>query len=415
MLSALWRSPMGELGIILLNCLEKYRILRRLRAGLTASGLALGLTACALAPSAGPSTRLIGKSSGSTVDDSTIALVEVTNELAHRLVANARQPQFSEVLGESQPVGTVIGRGDVLDISIWEAPPAALFGSAFGEARVSASGPTSRGASLPEQVVDNDGRIFVPFVGTIGVAGVTPAKAEAIIASQLIGKAHQPQVLVRVAQNTNRTVTVVGEVANSARVPLGPQGERLLDVLALVGGTKHPVTKTTIQIVRDAETVRMPLDAVIGDPQQNIRLKPGDVVTALFQPFSFTALGATGRNEEIPFESTGLTLSQALGRAQGLQDSRADAKGVFIFRLEPAGMIAGEPGVRAKPLPNGTIPVIYQINLRDPRSLFVAQTFPIRDKDILYVSNAPIADIQKFVNVIYSSILPIATAATVAP
>lgn len=398
---------MGDLG--------KDRVLPRLGRSVTVLGLALGLTACALAPSAGPSTRAIAKKNIAPLDDSTIALVEVSNDLAQRLVANAKSPDFSDVLGEGLPVGTVIGRGDVLDISIWEAPPAALFGSVSGDARLSSAGSTSRGASLPEQVVDNDGRIFVPFVGVIEVAGLTPARIESTIARRLAGKAHQPQVLVRVAQNTNRTVTVVGEVTNSARIPLGPQGERLLDVLALVGGTRHPVVKTTIQVARDSRIVRMPLDAVIGDPRQNIRLQPGDVVTALYQPFSFTALGATGRNEEIPFESTGLTLSQALGRAQGLQDSRADAKGVFIFRFEPAAMLADEPGIRARPLPNGTIPVIYRIDLRDPRSLFIAQTFPIRDKDVLYVSNAPIADVQKFVNVIYSSILPIATAAAVAP
>lgn len=401
--------------MIPLNYLGKYRTLKRLGRSLAAGSLMLGLAACALTPSAGPSTRVIGKNNGVALDESTVAVVDVSNELAHRLVANTKVPRFSEVLGESQPVGTLIGRGDVLDISIWEAPPAALFGSISGDARGSGTNSTSRGASLPEQVVDNDGRVFVPFIGPVAVAGLTPGRVETIIVSRLAGKAHQPQVLVRVAQNTNRTVTVVGEVTNSARIPLGPRGERLLDVLALVGGTRHPVAKTTIQIARDSQLVRMPLDAVIGDPQQNVRLKPGDVVTALFQPFSFTALGATGRNEEIPFESTGLTLSQALGRAQGLQDSRADAKGVFIFRLEPAEMLAGEPGVLAKPLPNGTVPVIYRVNLRDPRSLFIAQTFPIRDKDVLYVSNAPIADIQKFVNVIYSSMLPIATAAAVAP
>lgn len=381
----------------------------------TALGLAICLAACAWTPSGGPSGRAIAKQNTARLDDSEIALIDVSNDLAQRLVENARPPQFSEVLGEGLPVGTFIGRGDVLDISIWEAPPAALFGSVSGDVRLSATGSTSRGASLPEQVVDNDGRVFVPFVGLIDVAGMTPGRIEAVITSRLIGKAHQPQVLVRVAQNTNRTVTVVGEVTNSARIPLGPQGERLLDVLALVGGTKHPVAKTTIQVARDSRIARMPLDTVIGDPRQNIRLQAGDVVTALYQPFSFTALGATGRNEEIPFESTGLTLAQALGRAQGLQDARADARGVFIFRFEPAAMLLDQPGVRARALPNGTIPVIYRIDLRDPRSLFIAQTFPIRDKDVLYVSNAPIADIQKFVNVIYSSILPIASAAAVVP
>jgi polysaccharide export outer membrane protein len=198
-------------------------------------------------------------------------------------------------------------------------------------------------------------------------------------------------------------------------VPLGPQGERLLDVIASVGGTRQPVLKTTIQIARNSQLVSMPLESVIRDPRQNVRLKAGDVVTALFQPYSFTALGATGRNEEVPFEATGLTLSQALGRASGLQDTRSDAKGVFIFRFEPAQALAGQSAVTTTPLPNGTVPVIYRLNLRDPRSLFIAQTFPIRDKDVLYVSNAPITDVQKVVNIIFSALLPITTAVSIVP
>ena len=60
------------------------------------------------------------------------------------------------------------------------------------------------------------------------------------------------------------------------------------------------------------------------------RLQPGDVVTALFQPYSFTALGATGRVDEINFETQGITLAQALARANGLIDQRSNAKGVFV-------------------------------------------------------------------------------------
>lgn len=344
-----------------------------------------------------------------------MAVIDVTNELAQQLEANARPAKFSDVLGDGQAVGTVIGRGDVLDISIWEAPPAALFGSSSADARLTSSGSTARGTSLPEQMVDNEGRVIVPFVGAIVVAGRTPTQVEGIITSRLIGKAHQPQVLVRVTQNTNRTVAVLGDVTNSARIPLTPRGERILDVLASVGGTRQPAVKTTIQITRDEQLVKMPLADVIGDPRQNIRLQPGDVVTALFQPYSFTALGATGRNEEISFEASGLTLSQALGRANGLRDERADAKGVFIFRMEPATALPDGLGISARPLANGTVPVIYRINLRDPRTMFIAQTFPIKDKDILYVTNAPIADFQKFVNVISSGVLPVAAAASVLP
>jgi len=135
------------------------------------------------------------------------------------------------------------------------------------------------------------------------------------------------------------------------------------------------------------------------------------VMTAMYQPYSFTSLGATGKNEEIPFEGTGLTLSQALGRVSGLQDMRANVSGVFIFRMEKPEAI----GESADGDNDRLVPVIYRINMRDPATFFVAQSFPIRNKDILYVSNAKLADIQKFVNVVASSVLPIVTTAAVFP
>ena len=100
---------------------------------------------------------------------------------------------------------------------------------------------------------------------------------------------------------------------------------------------------------------------------------------------------------------------QALGRVAGLQDSRANVKGVFVFRLEDPGVL--DPAIRetARLTPDGKVPVIYRINMKDPSTFFIAQSFPIRNRDVLYVSNAPLADIQKFVNVIYSTFLPVAT------
>ena len=107
-----------------------------------------------------------------------------------------------------------------------------------------------------------------------------------------------------------------------------------------------------------------------------------------------------------------MTLAQALGRVAGLQDARADVKGAFIFRLEDPAALDPTTRASARLTPDGRVPVIYRINMKDPTTFFIAQSFPIRDKDVLYVSNAPLADIQKFVNVIYSTVLPVATTAT---
>jgi polysaccharide export outer membrane protein len=166
----------------------------------------------------------------------------------------------------------------------------------------------------------------------------------------------------------------------------------VLDVLATAGGVKQPVGKMVIQITRGTSVSTLPLETVIRDPRQNVRLQPDDVMTLLFQPYSFTALGAVGRNGELPFEATGLTLAQALGRISGLDDARANAK----VHLPPNALNLPQALRQSgKPAPDGRIPVIYRINLKDPATLFVAQSFLIQDKDVIYVSNAPLAG-QKF-------------------
>jgi polysaccharide biosynthesis/export protein len=260
---------------------------------------------------------------------------------------------------------------------------------------------------LPEQTVDRDGSINIPFAGRIKVAGLTPQGAEQLIEARLRGKANLPEVLVRVTRALSSTVTIVGEVQSSLRMPLTPGGERVLDALAAAGGVRQPVSKMTLQVTRGSTFHSMPLESIIRDPRQNVPLHPGDVVTALFQPLSFTALGATGKNEEVAFEAQGISLVQALARSGGLNDSRSDARGVFVFRLEAKDAFDGSlPG---KPTLDGRVPVVYRIDLKDPRSFFVMQTFPMADKDVLYVSNAPAAELQKFLNLVFSVAYPVLT------
>lgn len=294
-----------------------------------------------------------------------------------------------------------MGPGDVLEVTVWEAPPAALFGSTILTSRSNIA--TSGVTTFPQQMINSGGTINIPFAGSVPVSGKSPKWIESEIARRLTDKANQPQVLVRVIDNPTSSVTVVGEVMQSLRMPLTAKGERLLDALAASGGVKQPVNKITVQLSRDGMVQSMPLDAIIRDPQQNVMLKPGDVITALYQPLSYIALGASVKNEEINFETQGITLAQALGRIGGLQESKADAKGVFIFRFEDPSLVDSDAD--HLPLtPDGKAPVVYRADLKDPRTFLVAQKFPIRDKDVLYVANAPAAELQKFLNILTSSI-----------
>lgn len=357
--------------------------------------------------SAGPSRAQVEEATQAP-RDSNILVVDINQEIARRILGSKKQALFSDTLGQAQQVSYAIGAGDVIEVSIWEAPPAALFGAALLDPR---TGPTtSRAMAFPEQMVSVDGFISIPFAGQIRAAGRTTQQIETEIADKLKGKANQPQVLVRTIRNNTANVTVVGEVTNSLRMPITAKGERLLDALAAAGGVRQPVNKMTLQVSRAGQVQAMPLEAIIRDPKQNIVLQPGDVVTSVFQPLSFTVLGATGKNEEVNFEAQGISLAQALARAGGLQDARADARGVFLFRFESPEVV--DAGGKTPVVQDGKVAVVYRLDLKDPAVFFAAQNFPVQNRDVLYVSNAPAAELQKFLNILTSSIYSITAIGT---
>jgi len=360
-------------------------------------------------PFSGPSRREVIETRNVAPEETVIQVVDVTDAVTRELLARQKRSLFSETLGDKAAAGYVVGPGDVLEVFIWEAPPATLFGPTVLDPRSSIA--TARVTALPEQMVSADGTINVPFAGAVLAALKTPEQIEADIVNRLNRKANQPQVMVRVVRNATSIVTVVGEVASSTRMPLTAKGERLLDALAAAGGVRQPVDKMMVQITRGRMVQALPLGTVIRDPNQNIQLQPGDVITALFQPLSFNVLGATSKNEEVNFEAQGISLAQALARAGGLQDFRADARGVFIFRFEKSDALAWQSPPRTTP--DGRVPVIYRFDLKAPATFFVAQNFQIQNQDVLYVSNAPGAEFQKFLNLVTSVAYPVLTGISV--
>jgi polysaccharide export outer membrane protein len=291
-----------------------------------------------------------------------------------------------------------IGPGDVIEVSIWEAPPAALFGTA-----TAADSPLGTSVSsktvFPKQMVNESGTISVPFAGRIDVAGFSAQEIESRIIEKLKGKANQPQVLVRVIHDASSTVTIVGDVATSTHMPLTPKNERLLDALAAAGGVRDSIGKTSVQVTRGNRVQALPLEQIISDPRQNILLQAGDVITVLSQPMSFTVLGATGSNKEVNFEAKGISLAQALARSGGLDDRLADSQGVFVFRYEYPSVFSGLKDERELNT-SYRVPVIYRLDMEDPGSFLLAQKFPIRDSDLLYVSNASSVGLERFLRIL---------------
>lgn len=366
----------------------------RCRAALVA--LLMLTSACT---SVGPGSQRIMKAPEQS-SISGIQIVNLDDGNSPYLSLGQSAPDFAGTFGQSGATSQIVGIGDALQISVWEAPPAVLFGGVTVPGTVSGTQPTP----LPDYLVGETGRINIPYGGSVQVVGRSLSQIEQDITARLSRKAHLPQVTVRRSLNASATVSVVGEVANNIRLPLSPKGETILDALAAAGGARQPSDKITIQITRDGQTVMMPLQTIIRDPRQNIVLLPSDILTVLFQPFSFTTLGAVKLNGEVPFESTGLTLSQAMGRAGGLL--AADPKGVFIFRWEDSALFPNRaPDVPVSP--EGKIPVIFRVNMKNPTTYFTMQRFQIRDKDVIYVANSPISEFQRFVGIMASTVLPL--------
>ena len=358
-----------------------------------ALGTALSLDACSILPGSGPSREDISKSGTATSVDpyKAFAFIEV-DDFSLDVLAKRASPGLRGHFGDNRPPATQpIGVGDALQITIWEAASGGLFSAPVAD-RLS---PGPRSATIPDQVVGRDGSVTVPYAGRIEVAGRTQQQVEAVIIERLKGKAIEPQVLVNVSRNVSNTVTVSGEVANGARVPLTLRGDRIMDVIASAGGYRSPVHETFVSLTRGQRTARVPIQALLDNPGENIYVRPGDILTVERALRTFTVAGATGANAVVPFDARGITLEEAIGKSGGLQDMRADPEGVFVLRFEPIQLAREYPSVSPMLLSRAAVPVAYHLNLRDPKAMFQARRFAMRDKDILYVSNSPVTEAGK--------------------
>ncbi len=377
----------------------------------SASLVVSSLASCAGLPGAGPTAgEVTAASKPTSTGETRFALIDVDPNVVAKMESWSAV-SLQGTFGKQGATATqAIGQGDYVQVTIWEAASGGLF-SAPTNAQMTGSG--SRTATIPEQVVGPDGAITVPYAGRVQVRDRTPQQVEQAVVTALTGKAIEPQALVTVTKNVANTVTVVGEVTGGARVPLTTRGDRILDVVASAGGTKAAAHETFVTLVRGRQSVRIPMQALLTNPSENVFVKPGDVISVAKEPQTFTSAGATGQNSVVPFDSIGITLDQAIARAGGLSDTRADPGGVFVIRYErpeeydQLGFRRPDPGA----LPQ--VPVIYRVNMRDPNGFFMARRFPIRNKDILFVSTAPAAEMQKVINVLIGFVGAAATVVAV--
>ncbi len=366
---------------------------------------------CSGIPVAGPlSSDVIDNGDAGNPTHIDYVVVNVTTEVSSTLAAEG-QPSLQAAFGTGgPPPDYAVGVGDTLAVTIWETGADNLY--AAPPTPDTASSPL-RGYTLPELVVGQDGRITIPYVGRVSVVGEHPYQIEQDIRGQLKRKIADPQVVVAVTHSNQNTVSVGGDATAGARVPLSVAGDRVLDVISAAGGLHIPIYEAVVRLTRGGKTVSVDYAAILQRPEENIFLRSGDVLTVARVQRTFTAFGALGRNFQIPFEADALSIEEAIAKAGGLLDQRADPAGIFIFRFVPASVVAQlVPGWKDD-RNRDVVPVVFHLDMSNAGAYFLARSLEVHDRDMIYVANARLNEVQKFLAIIGSALAPAATAAAV--
>lgn len=340
----------------------------------------VGLVAACGLPRSGPNKREIF--SGSVLKQGDAFIVTVNSRVT-RATAVTPAFGFSDSFRNAGALGSdVISPGDVLGITVFEnVKDDPLLGNT-GQ-RVSA---------LTEIQVDGKGFIFVPYAGKIKAAGQSPDGLREIITKKLDTQTPDPQVQVQRLAGDGSTVTVAGFAGAQGVFPIERPTRTLNAMLAKAGGVSIEPETAIIRVTRGNSTGRVWAADLYANPALDIALRPGDIITVERDSRAFTALGATGSQNRIPFETETLSAIEAIAIVGGLNTSTADPTGVFVFRNEPAEIANAVLGRNDL---QGDQRMVYVLDLTQPTGMFEARDFLVRDGDTVYVTEAPFVQWQK--------------------
>jgi polysaccharide biosynthesis/export protein len=348
-------------------------------------GIAVGASGCWQLPTSGPAASDVRAEQPERPELLPYALVKVTPEVGQILAEFS--PRLASSPGEDitsrgpSPTDIRFGIGDVVSVTVFEAAAGGLF------IPIEAGVRPGNFITLPNQNVDSAGNISVPYAGAIRAKGRTPAEVQTAIVDALKNRAIEPQVVVALVEQRTSLISVLGEVNTPVRYPANAAGEHILDAITRAGGPKGQGYDTWVMLERTGHRTTIPFGQLVYEPSNNIFVKPNDTVYVYREPQTFVAFGASGAQGQFNFEAWRISLAEGVAKAGGLNDSAADPGSVFLYRGETREA-AQRLGVDLARFPGSVIPVIYNVSFRDPAGYFLATKFQMRNKDVVYVSNA---------------------------
>jgi polysaccharide export outer membrane protein len=344
------------------------------------------MAGCAWMPTSGPAEVDI-RLGQRDPDSLPYALVKLTPAVEG--VISAYAPRLVGYFRSARPAKEIkFGTGDIVSVTIFEAAAGGLF------IPIEAGVRPGNFITLPNQPVDTSGNIAVPYAGPIRARGRTPSEVQQAIVDALKDRAIEPQAVVALIDQRTSLISVLGDVNTPARFPSNPAGETILDAITRAGGPRSQGFDSWVMLQRDGRQATIPFGALAYEPANNIPAHPYDTIILYREPQTFVAFGAAGAQGQFNFDAWRISLAEAVGKAGGLNDSLADPASVFLYRGEPR-RIAEELGIDCTPFNTPIIPVVYAVNFRDPAGYFLATKFQVRNKDVLYVSNATSVEAAK--------------------
>lgn len=344
------------------------------------------VSSCGL-PQVGPNKRQIYKGSVQQEGDAFIVSV---NDRVTRATAVTPALGFSDAFKNAGTLGSdTIRPGDVLGLTVWENVDEGLMANAGTSATI-----------LEEVQVDGSGFIFIPYAGRIRAAGNTPDAIRRIITAKLSEQTPDPQVQVRRVAGDGSTVSLVGSIGGQGVFAIERPTRTLSTMLARAGGITIQPEIAQVTVIRGKQRGKIWFQDLYDHPDLDIALRGGDRILVEEDSRAFTALGATGGQARVPFESQNLSALEAIAQVGGLSATSADPTGIFIFRNEPAAVanvVMGRDDLQ------GAQRLVYVLDLTKPNGMFMARDFVIRDADTIYVTEAPFTQWNKAISALTGS------------
>jgi len=354
----------------------------------TATGLTLILMAqgCAYAPGSHIETSGWSPRYESPPETHYRDLVKISrigpDNLRNAITAQvARPPQ--ELLLQDSDYQYRIGIGDVLQITVWDHP----------ELTIPAG--SQRSSQDSGNVVNENGDIYYPYIGYVQVAGKITQNIREEVTERLSAYLESPQVDVSVAAFRSQRIYVSGAVGTPGVYPLTNVPTRLVDAISQAGGLEENGDWRHVVLTRKGNDYLLSLKDVFekGNKYHNVLLQAGDVINVpLGNDRKVFVLGEVASSQTLPMGRNGLTLAEAISNVGGLNERQSDATGVFVIRRSEGASADSDHLID-----------LYQLNLKDATALVLADSFVLNNRDMVYVTAAPLARWNRVVSLLVPS------------